>query len=180
MKITLNYNNKTYYGTIPAKWEDLTVKQFIGLESNKNILEVFALLTGIELEAVENTEQDLEPYIKELTARFNEPPPNLKKLPRKEVEILGKIIKFPKTIEFTKFGQKSLTRTLVQNNDKLQNIIPEVFAIYAQPIIDGKFDTNRFDKITKEINRLPIVKVYPHVVFFFQKLNVLKNNLPNS
>jgi hypothetical protein len=61
--------------------------------------------------------------------------------------------------------------------EDMRAIIADVFAIYAQPSIDGKFDSNNLEPIKKAIEAMPIIQVLPWVIFFLKRLKRLKINL---
>jgi hypothetical protein len=177
IKLTIKHEKKEYSGTLPETWQEIKVKHFIGMNDQLKELELIELLSGINLEFLENTETDFAPVIEKMNTLFNEPPPDMLKLKKKTLQLNGKSIDFPKSIEFTRFGQKSMVKNLIQEHKNMEAIISDVFAIYAQPIMDGKFDSNRIELIKGQIDELPIVDVFPHVLFFFQKLRELKQSL---
>jgi len=177
MKITIKHEGKTKSGNIPDHFSQLTVKQFLALEAGVNQFQLLSVLSGLDLEYIENTNVNLEPALQKIFQVFNEKPKNLKDVPKKEVTFEGKTLKFPKKLDFTRFGQKAMVKNLLQNNEKIETIIAEVFAIYAQPIVDGKFISDRIPELTKKVEELPIIEVFPYAVFFFKKLKGLKIHL---
>lgn len=177
IKLSIKTETETHHGTLPDSWNEIKVRDFIGMNSGLTELELIALLSGIDVEHVENAKNDLTPIVERMNELFNEPPPDLQKLKRKVLTMDGKKIVFPTSINFTRYGQKSMVKNLIQSNDKLETIVPDVFAIYAQPIVDGKFDSNRIEAIKKQVENMPIVDVFPHVFFFFKKLKGLKIHL---
>jgi hypothetical protein len=59
----------------------------------------------------------------------------------------------------------------------MREIVADALAIYAQPLIDGKFDGHKLEPIKKAIESLPIVLAFPWCVFFLRSLNALKTTL---
>lgn len=177
IKLTIKHAGETISGDLPETWREIKVKHFIGMNSNLNEFELISLLSGIDRSILENTETSMEPAIVRMNQLFNQPPPELEKLERKTLTMDGKKIVFPKSINFTRYGQKSMVKNLIQENEKLEQIVPDVFAIYAQPIIDGRFNSERIDAIKHDVENMPIMSVFPHVLFFFKKLNALKVTL---
>ncbi len=108
---------------------------------------------------------------------YNSKPLDLTAQQKGKIVIEGKEIQFPKSLDFTRFGQKSMTKNLIRDNDKLELIVSEVFAIYAQPLIDGKFISERIPEIKSIVDDLPIVSVFPYTFFFFKRLRILKRSL---
>ena len=162
---------------VPASFEDLTVKQFLFLEAGGTDLEVLSVLSGEDLSELENTDTDLDPAMKKVYSLLNQKPPDLAKQKKGKIVLEGKEIKFPSTLNFTRYGQKSMVKNLIRDNEKIELIVAEVFAIYAQPIIDDKFDSARIPAIKALVEDLPIIAVFPYTVFFFKKLKILKNSL---
>jgi hypothetical protein len=162
---------------IPGTFEELTVKQFLKLEAGGTDMEILSVLSGESLEEIENTDVDLSPAMARVAELYNSKPPDLTKQKRSKIIIEGKEIKFPSSLDFTRFGQKSMTKNLINDNEKLELIVSEVFAIYAQPLIDGKFISERIPEIKELVDNLPIISVFPYTVFFFKRLRRLKNSL---
>ena len=159
---------------VPARFEDLSVKQFLALEAGGTDLEILAILSGEDLSELENTEVDLDPTMKKVYELLNKKPPDLEKQKKGKIVLEGKEINFPTSLNFTRYGQKSMVKNLIRDNKKLEAIVSEVFAIYAQPILDGKFDSSRIPAIKDLVDNLPIIEVFPYTVFFFKKLKLLK------
>jgi len=162
---------------IPGRFEDLSVKQFLALEAGGSDLQILSILSGESLEAIENTDVDLTPAMERVAKLYNQKPLDLEKQKKGKIVIEGKEIKFPTSLNFTRFGQKSMTKNLIRDNERLELIVSEVFAIYAQPLIDGKFISERIPEIKEIVDNLPIVSVFPYTVFFFKRLRRLKYSL---
>ena len=180
MKVSINYEGKKHTGTIPESWDELTVKHFIGLESKSTDIEIIALLSGLDRVMLENSNGNFKPVIAKIAELFNEKPPEMEKAPKKPIIIEGKKIKFPKSVDFTSFGQQQMVKNLIYANKEITQIISEVFAIYAQPLIDGKIDSQRVEEVKKTIDNLPILMVFPYVVFFFKRLGIMRRDLISS
>ena len=67
-----------------------------------------------------------------------------------------------------------MLKKLTQDKDDMREIVADALAIYAQPLIDGKFDGHKLEPIKKAIESLPIVLAFPWCVFFLRSLNALK------
>ena len=180
MKFTIKHEGKEINATLPDSWNDLTVKQFIALNDKLTPLERLSSLSNTNLSFIENTGTDLQPAIDYLNSVFSKVPPDLKKIKKGNIIFNGKTIKPPKNLNFTKFGQKSMIKNLINSDRTLQSMVAEVFAIYVQPILDGKFDSKRIDAITKEVLKMKITEVFSWVVFFFHQLKKLKFHLQSS
>jgi hypothetical protein len=177
IKFEIRYEGDKIKGTVPSSWEELTVKQWAALRPENRDLEIVSILSGIDLEILENTKGDLSPVVEMVYKALADMPSDLKDLPRQAITIMGKRVAFPKNLDFTRYGQKALTKNLLRDAEDMRAIIADVFAIYAQPSIDGKFDSNNLEPIKKAIEAMPIIQVLPWVIFFLKRLRRLKINL---
>ena len=165
-------------GQIPDSWEEITVKQWAAMRPNSEPIELLSIFSNIDLSHLENTRADLSPIIQHIYEKLilngmNE----LDHRPRKDLSILGHQIKFPKDLNFERYGQKFMLKKLTQDKDDMREIVADALAIYAQPLIDGKFDGHKLEPIKKAIESLPIVLAFPWCVFFLRSLNALKTTL---
>jgi hypothetical protein len=175
MRLIIEHEGEQQIGVIPSTFEDLSVKQFLALEAGGTDLQILSVLSGIDLTYIENTGVDLSPAMQKIYRLMNQKPPDLNKAKKQKIIIEGKEINFPKTLNFTRYGQKSMVKNLIQaNDDKLELIVSEVFAIYAQPILDGNFDSSRIPAITEVVDNMKIIDVFPYAVFFLERLKRLK------
>lgn len=189
-QIRIKHEGADIIGSVPEKWSELKVKHFLLLEEDFNEVDFISVFMGVDKQIIENTKGDLKPVVKAITNLFTEKPPNFQEAKKEPVLLEGKELKFPDKLDFTRFGQKAMLKNIVSNPDGFDKDIPLIFAIYAQPLIDGKFDSTRIERVKDLVNELPIEQVYPYVVFFFKRLNALRNHflaksqlfpkLPNS
>lgn len=173
-RFKIHYDDDIIGGQIPDLWEELTVKQWAALRPNVSDLELLSVLSGIDLGYLENTEADLSPAIEHVYQSIKDMPEDLNHLARKPLNILGHQIKFPKDINFARYGQKAMVKNAIQGAEDMREIVSDVIAIYAQPSIDGKFDSAKLDPIKKAIDNLPIIMAWPWAVFFLKKLSALR------
>jgi len=162
-------------GQIPDSWEEITVKQWAAMRPNSEPIELLSIFSNIDLSHLENTRADLSPIIEHIYEKLilngmNE----LDHRPRKDISILGHQIKFPKDINFARYGQKAMVKNAIQGAEDMREIVSDVIAIYAQPSIDGKFDSAKLEPIKKAVDSLPIIMAWPWAVFFLKKLTALK------
>jgi DNA repair exonuclease SbcCD nuclease subunit len=126
-------------------------------------------LTGVDLSILENTRTDLQPTLNAIYTALHESRPDFNSMAKKPIRYKGQTIRFPK-FEFTTFGQKAMVNSLLDSS-KPADIVADVFAIYLQPVIEGKFDSKRVPEIKKEVLSMRIIFVWPWVAFFFRKLS---------
>ena len=177
MKFTIKHEGKEINASLPDSFNDLTVKQFLDLNNNLDQLELISSLTNLNLTFIENTDTDLTPVVEYLNKVFSTVPPDLSKLKKKPITFEGKKIRPPDNLNFTKFGQKTMIKNIIEGEESLESSVAQVFAIYVQPIIDGSFDSKRIPDIIKKVNKMKIIEVFSWVVFFFLQLKILKRNL---
>jgi hypothetical protein len=163
-------------GQIPDSWEELTVKQWAALRPDVTDLELLSILSNIDLSYLENTRADLSPAIEHVYHSIKDMPADLNKLPKKAISLLGHQIKFPKDLNFERYGQKAMVKNLIKDKEDMREVVAEVFAIYAQPSIDGKFDSAKIKPIIKAVEALPIISVFPWALFFLKKCAALKRS----
>lgn len=192
--LTIKAKKKSYKLKCPGNWNEVTVKQFIGLEfwDGKDVLQLLSILTGLDVDIIANSDSSTKDKIGEVVAFIYDNPPDFNKLKRKKYIIIGgkpatcrhwifwkktKIIggtkvKMPTSLEMETYGQTIMVEQIL-NNDKdkeVKGMISEIMAIYVQPKLDGKFIESRVEEIKPIIDEMPIIIVYPHCFFFFKKL----------
>tara|TARA_B110000046_G_scaffold174665_1_gene198615 strand:- start:921 stop:1484 length:564 start_codon:yes stop_codon:yes gene_type:complete len=162
-------------GQIPDSWEEITVKQWAAMRPNSEPIELLSIFSNIDLSHLENTRADLNPIIRHIYEKLILDGMNkLDHRPRKPLSILGHEIKFPKDLNFERYGQKFMLKKLQQEKDDMREVVADALAIYAQPLIDGKFDGHKLEPIKKAIESLPIVLAFPWCLFFLKTLNASK------
>ena len=159
---------------MPSKWEEMTVKQYLQIETTSNNLELLSLLSGVPLTDILNTKTDLTPIVKKMVELLSETPPDFKKVPRRIIFIEGKRIKIPSDFSRVTFGQSALIEQyLGEAEDDERRAIARVMGVILQPLIDGgPFNMDRAASITRKVEQMAIVDVFPNVFFFWQKLQL--------
>ena len=170
--INFEKNGEKTRAEMPSKWEEMTVKQYLQIETTSNNLELLALLSGVPLSDILNTKTDLTPIIQKMVELLNQRPPDFKKVPRRIINIEGKRIKIPSDFSRVTFGQSALIEQyLGESADDERGAIARVMGVILQPLIDGgKFNLDRAAEITRTVENMAIVDVFPNVFFFWQKL----------
>ena len=178
--------DETITATIPETWQEITVAQFVRLETDrwdgKDAIQLLGILSGVNVKKLDNLEgkqaTKLYDVLTEALAFVAGDPPDFEALSIKnKFNLNGRDLDVPNDLEMERIGQKILLANLMQN-DNMTKQIPQALAIYFQPIYDKveKFDRKRIPVIVDHINRTPIIEAYPIVSFFFQKLTNLKRN----
>ena len=164
-----------YEGQVPESWDEVTVRNYIGIQTITNDAELLSCLSGIPADIIDNTNANLAPAFEVINKYLSVKPKEFEKIRGHKITIDEKEIPFPRSIDFTTFGQNSLVKTLLNDNQNdLEKIVPDVFAIYLQPIADGKFDRERVPYWRERVLDLPIVEVRPHVLFFLRRLRTMR------
>ena len=178
--------DETITATIPETWNEITVAQFVRLETDrwdgKDAIQLLGILSGVNVKKLDNLEgkqaTKLYDVLSDALAFVAGDPPDFEALSIKnKFNLNGRDLDVPNDLEMERIGQKILLANLMQN-DNMTKQIPQALAIYFQPIYDKveKFDRKRIPVIVDHINRTPIIEAYPIVSFFFRKLTNLKRN----
>jgi len=169
--------NKTKH-TLPSKWEEVTVKQFIDLEGSKgtdNPTELLSILSGVPLPKIMDTKSNLQIQIDEALNFITLNPPAWKELALRDKYLFkGQFYNVPKDLELETFGQKILLQNKLNATDNPIQVIAYAIAIYMQKVIDGRFDEKKAEGLEKEVLQMRITEVYPLAIFFFQELTKFK------
>jgi len=173
-RFKIHHDDDIIGGQIPDSWEELTVKQWAALRPDVTDLELLSILSNIDLSYLENTRADLSPAIEHVYHSIKDMPADLNKLPKKAISLLGHQIKFPKDLNFERYGQKFMLKKLQQEKDDMREVVADALAIYAQPLIAGTFDGTKLDPIQKALASLPLLLALPSCLFFLTTLNASK------
>ena len=177
LKLVLKHEGKEIICKVPSSWEEVTVAQFIRLETNREpltALHLLDLLTEVDLSILENTRADLSSLINESLLFFSQDPPQWRSLEQRPFFVFaGKSYDVPKDLELERFGQKILLQTKIDElpEGDITPIIPYAVALYMQPIVYGAFESGKIEALEAEIMHSPIVDIFPISAFFFKKLN---------
>lgn len=160
----LKIDGKVFEGTAPESWKEITVEQYIALETDMDVLDLMEVLTGIKREKLENYRGDLSKHIQRFTYIYSMP--DISKLKR------GKVLGYelPKDIAFERYGQKMMLEQLIVDNEDLRKAIPQAVAIYLVPKIYGEFDSSKVAEVTERVLNTPAYQVVPHAIFFLRSL----------
>ena len=169
--------------TCPESWEEVTVGQYIKMESEDwqgdDVIKLLSILSGETLQELDNLKdvKQLTDALEELTKFTMNKPPEWDKLKGSKYIVLGgKKLIVPTDIEGKRLGQKIMLSQIMRGGD-LVKMIPQAMAIYFQPEYDNSnFNRDRLPKIEQLINEMPIVEAYPVVRFFFRMLREQKLN----
>jgi len=174
----ITQRGQTTKHTLPSKWEEVTVKQFIDLEGSKgtdNPTKLLSILSGIPLPKIMDTKTNLQIQINEALNFITLNPPEWKMLSLRDVYLFkGQFYNVPKDLELETFGQKILLQNKLNATDNPITVIAYAIAIYMQKVIDGRFDENKANKLEKEVLQMRITEVYPLAIFFFHQLTKSK------
>jgi hypothetical protein len=172
--LTIKTPDKDYNLKCPKTWQEVTVNQFIQLENNwdgKDLIQLLSILTELPRYILVNAHRTVIDKVDDLVSFIFKEPPDFNKLKRKKtITILNKPVKMPKSLEMESFGAALMVLEVLEDPKDMIPKIPYIMAVYSQPVIDGKFIESRIPEIETEINKMPIVDVYPHCFFFFKKL----------
>ena len=171
--IKIGKDKKIFF--LPENWLEIKLKHLINLElwqgDSSDPVGLLACFLQIDPDIIGNSKKD---YWTELLTLlnfvFNAPKWHNLKIPD-TVFLDNRSIKVPKRLEMERFGQKVVClqymASMKQDNIAL---IPDVMAVYFQPLIDGKFNRNRIEYVKRLIMDMPAIEAVPIGRFFFRKL----------
>jgi len=182
-KITLNIEGKPLPLFVPESWQEVTVQQYVRLESEGwngwDMVHLLSILSGHPLKELDNiADASVLDILLEHIGFIADNPPDFDRIKiNKEIVLDGKALEVPSDLELETLGQKILMSNLMQHDGSMVTQIANAVAIYLQPIFDGSlFDRKRLPYIVKMINKAPIIEVFPLVSFFFRKLKEYKRS----
>jgi len=179
-KLIIKNEGRDVVAIIPENWDELKVKHFLCLESTFEEVDFISAFMDVPKKDIENITGNLGPVIETIQSLFHQKPPDFSKAKKKILTMEGKQIKFPNSLDFTRYGQKSMLKNILLKETGIEQEISTIFAIYAQPLIDGKFNSQRIPEVKKLVDEMPIIEVYPYVLFFFKRSNELRRHLHAS
>lgn len=173
--VKIRVDGKEYMAVFPSKWEEMTVKQYIQLADKSNGIEMLSALSGLDLWLFENTNIDLTEILGKMLKLLSEAP-DMNNLVRDQIWIGGIGVGVTTAAEIS-FLQKEMIKMLAQNNDDLVKVIPDAFAVWITPDLnEGLFEAKKVPEVKKLVLDMPVMKVFPWVVFFLRQLRKERNN----
>lgn len=188
IRFTFNIDGKEKRAVMPEGWEECTLQQIIDLdkarksEKEEDPLLLFAALSGQRLGELNNTPSNLWiQFFNHLEFLASNEPKWLKLKHPETVRINSKEITVPKDLGLEAFGQKVLGLEIMERynkedkeEDKLESL-PEILALYFQPLYDGKFDRTRVNAVKKYVLKMRALDAVPIASFFLTRLLKSKN-----
>lgn len=162
-----------------SSWSELTLDQLIQielLEEGQGVLEMFCILTGLNLTVLENSKDEkLERAVWEVVS-FLGSQPDYKGLAVPTVVQAGlKYYKVPLKFTDLTIGQKIVIGQRVRTPEDTIRQIPFVIAVIMQPIIDeGPFENKRIPELEEQFKTMNGLQAYALARFFFASSKILK------
>ncbi len=184
--------------TIPTKWEDVTIGNYINLRPILNseltpiqrVVNILAVLTGEKKEVIKNISLDQYKTIKEKMYFLETEIP--KKLKDKRFKIGGKYYEFKLDAKSLLFGEYINNMEILQNakdnEEVIFNNLHHILTTICRPV-EKKFFRWRDIKVDGELLRktsdnfltnMPITIAYPIGVFFYNHLDTLTETIKTS
>ena len=174
IKAKIKHKKKTLNIDVPERWEECKLKHIVNLDlwegDNTDVIGLMACFVDLPQEVLEATNTNLwDELFKILSFVFDPPTWHNLKRPDK-IEINGRYIKVPNNLELESFGQKVMAmQKMVADQDSIK-VIPDILAIYLQPVYDGKFSRPRIEVLKEYILECKAIDTVPIGRFFFRKL----------
>lgn len=154
---------------IAERWEELTLDQLIQVEKKGTLdpLEMFSILTGMDLIFLDNQKESLEgevfdmiqPLFRAASGHGDHPRPA-------RLWMGGKAYEVPRPDKAT-LGQSILFMNMAENAKDLYDLVPDMLAIYFQPLLHGgTFDRHRLKEAKESILKAPGMDCLAVFTFF--------------
>lgn len=182
IQLEIKYQGKKHMVNFPSGWDEITFRQLVSLrqDSTGEVGRLLEILTGIERQAwmnmhigITGTIAGLLEWVSQKIDWYSLPVP-------KTIRIGEKKYKVPFDLGLKTFGQKITLEAKVQKameeKRDLFEIMPDVMAIYFQPLVDdAPFNDERVEEIKDLFYDCPAVHVFPIAAFFLRNSNAYRN-----
>ena len=174
--ISIKINSVVY--DLPQSWDEVSVKQYVEIESKReelNPVMLLSVLTGLSYETLNNFpcdefETDVMPELQWIGEPFN--PFELK---RSKVLNIGKYEVEPLLfLDKERLGQKLLMQQMIDNAMKEKaphsTLVAPVLACYYAPFLhpENKWDEKHVKVVEEMINKMSVKEAYPEATFFLR------------
>lgn len=164
--------------SIPTKWEEVTVEQYLKLLTcdKEDIVMFLSIVTGVDYDTMYRTRQtDVDEILLPLISFFHTPIDLSKQKMSGKILLQGKQHDIPKDLGFHSLGQKIEASNVMlaefKKSGELTGCMVEVVAMYLQPIVTGKeYSSESAKELEAELLKCSIIDVYPVAAFFLKKL----------
>ena len=174
IEVKIHIRDKTVIARVPEGWHEVTLRHIIALEDQWNgksddMIGLLSAFTGVNYEELENTKSTLwEPLFQVMSYVFQAPNWKKLKLPNM-VNIAGIQAKPAKNVALEAFGQKVMALQAIASTKPEMERIADILAVYFQPLIDGKFVSQRVPDIRTHVLDMKAYEALPYGLFFFRK-----------
>ena len=172
VKIEFKSKGEIIKAEFPERWSEITLRQFLALESLTEPIEILAAIMRTDLTFLENTKTNLAPVMGRVISIFNEKPPDLADRKPQGFGFQGKLIKLPRDIDNMMFGQVNQIYELLEEG-VTKNLL-KIMGIALQPLMDGEFIEERQPYYEELAGSLPIDDTYAELFFFAETLKKFK------
>jgi len=162
----------------PICWEEAKACEFVSImnawHKDINQLEIFALLTGMQLRTVEESNaEDLDAAVYQVAAFVFNEPQRFRALPvPNKIIVHGREISIPTKIEKLTISQNFHMRRYMAMSKNLECLIVKATAIYLQPLVDEMpFDLDSAKALEHDIGLMDLEDVFPIGFFLLKRLN---------
>lgn len=160
----------------PTDWIEVTTEMWlkiIGLDDKTDDLSLMSVITGIEKDELEKSQDDNIELVFFENMQWYVTPINLTSLDvPKSIIIDGVKIEIPKDLGYKTLGQRIyMQQTIRQNYENIDKVLPIAYGVYVMPEFTGQpFDAEKIDAFMSDVvMKRPIVEVFPIGSFFLRK-----------
>ena len=181
INFSIEINGKKQRVSSPSSWDELSLDQFIRIETEfmddkDNFCLLFSILTGLDIDIVEGTtDKEAERQLYKICS-FIAKPMNFDVFKHNTfLDIEGALVKVPTDLSNITLGQKIMISQSIKNVEDIVKEIPIVLANILQPVIDDKYDREKVKLLSEKIKSCNGVQCYSLAKGFFLTSQILKN-----
>ena len=172
--IKLTAEEITY--SIPSSWSDVTYKQYLDLQNEKEDKKILSILCNMPIEIVERLSSGSVSKLATVISFVKEPIKLDEYTPPEYLTVLdGVKIHLVKDIRTCSFGQKIWFHEMLKDNkDDLISVLHEIVIIYSQSQITKKdFDINKINELNNVFDEIFLVDLYATAMFYVEQLKYI-------
>lgn len=177
--VTIDGKKKTI--NAPSSWNELTLRQFIRIETEfmedrENFILLFHILTGLDIAFIEGSkDKEVEKQLYKICSFIGEEI-ELDKVTHGDALMINDIpVKVPKDLSDISLGQKIMISQAIKGIDDIVTKMPIVLANIMQPSRDGKYDRHKVKEMEEVMNECNGLECYSLAKGFFLSSKILSN-----
>ena len=178
---TVTIDGKKRTINAPSSWNELTLRQFIRIETEfmedrENFILLFHILTGLDIAFIEDSkDKEVEKQLYKICSFIGESI-ELDKVTHGDALMINDVpVKVPKDLGDISLGQKIMISQAIKGIDDIVIKMPIVLANIMQPSRDGKYDRHKVKEMEETMNECNGLECYSLAKGFFLSSKILNN-----